>query len=551
MKDKKIDYSKELFVVITKENQDKIINEFCSYIFSDNTTNLSIKTCSNEKNDDNDVFDKSDYYYNQEILANMLFKFPKPLTVVQEPHHIDRCFRDTYYMYFSNQHFDVTRYSKRLSFFYGNYSFEEFFSNDPKIEEKIQENFIGACVINPLSTGAIGRTLINPKYLIKNDNPIYMRLTDFKLHIYGKTLYICAFPYRMQDGETTSCAEITLLNLLEYYSNSFGDYKTVLPSEIISSKQNHNHERALPTKGMSYPLLTKVLSEFGLSPRLYSVSAMDQFDFSRIKRDNEMQRWLHYYIESGIPVAVNLSPLDNVGSGHSVICIGHGSLKENLVDKAKQNKWLSWNTNGKSHAIINSADFYEDYIIVDDNQPVYQVKSFNNLSSYQDMKVSDISVPLYKRMFLDAPDAYAIISSLLQHKQYGFYNWTGDFLAPNEDVVIRLFMASSHKLKQYRANTLDDVDMKKVYATLPMPRFVWVCELYRFSDYNNLNAFGEIIIDATSTYNCGAKSLILMNYLGEIAVRTPEQSDINFNMLIKTKECNLFPGYKNNLTEFF
>lgn len=538
-----LEYNNEFCFVITEENQQSIVEIFCNTVFND--ANITMELSSINENDIN-ISDKSDYYRNHEALANILLNLPKPLTIVQEFHHIDRCYRDTYYMYFSNQHFDVDRYSKRLSFFYGDFTFDDFFTSNKDIDKNLKESYIGSCVINPLIVGAIGRTLISPKYVNISNMPVYMRLCEFTLHVYGKKLKVYAFPYRMQDTETTCCAEVTLLNIMEYYSNSFEDYKSVLPSEIINTEQYHNHERVLPAKGMSYPMLTKVLSEFGFSPRLYNLSSINQSPLSKVSKNDEMKRLLHYYVESGIPVAVNLSPVGNYGSGHSVVCIGHGSLKEKLLVKAKQNKWISWISKNICHPIINSADFYEDYVIVDDNQPIYQLRNFEMLSAYSDLKVSDISVPLYKRMFLDALDASSIVLSLLHHEQYGISNWMDNYLYPREDVVIRLFMASSHNLKTFRTKTMLDINVKKVYATLPMPRFVWVCELYRISDYNSLNAFGEIIIDATSAYSRGARSVILIHYLDNMLIRSPDQKSIEFEIL-SLESQNLFPGYNNNL----
>lgn len=230
-------------------------------------------------------------------LLSILQSFPKPYTIVQEPYHIDKTYRSTYYMYFSNQHFDTRRYSKRLSFFKGVLNYRDFFAQDSdeadnkKITEKLQQCFIGATVINPLVTGAIGRTLINPKYLIEMDKrPCYVRLSDFKLHIMGRKVWVRAFPFREQDQETMRCAEITLLNLMEYYSNTYSDYKMVVPEDIITNEQIHQHERVLPSRGMSYPVLTKLLSEFGFSPRLYNLEAMDSYKLSNISQRDKLRR---------------------------------------------------------------------------------------------------------------------------------------------------------------------------------------------------------------------------------------------------------------------
>lgn len=530
-------YDEEVFIVITEENFSNTIPEFCECIYRYSMSDTGAIDTDIAKN-----------YIGE--LEKLLTQLPRPYTIIQEMHHIDRSFRDTYYAYFSNQHFDVKRYSRRLSFIRGIIEADVFYSSNIEMQKEIALNFMGACVINPLSTGVIGRTLIDPQFLIsESDRPAYVRVSNFKLHIYGKKLLVKAFPYRMQDEETMRCAEVTLLNLLEYYSNSYMDYRNVVPSEILYMEQKHSHERVLPSRGTSYPVLTKILSEFGFSPRLYSLSAIEKYNLSQVTQEDELKRLLHYYIESGIPVALNLLPIGNNGAGHSMVCIGHGKANPDLIKKAKKHKWISWEHRNHCHPIIDSADFYDRYVIVDDNQPVYQVRPFNQLSLYPDMKVENIAVPLYKRMFLDASDASAIARTVLHHKQLGIDIWSDGFLEPQEDVIIRLFMASSNSLKEYRSQTLMDMFAREAYAMVPMPRFVWVCEIYRESDYNALNAFAEIVIDATSVPGRGhnTRSLILMHYPHVLGIRFPEQVEAEFNEMLELEEDGLFPGFRKNL----
>lgn len=530
-------YNNELFVVVSEENKKEIISDFCKSIIKDI---------------DNSV-DEQDILNYDNRLEELLKKIPKPYTIVLESYHIDPCFRDLYYTYYSNQHFQIKRYSKRLSFFSGVFTEYDYFDEDTQKDEKIRNSYMGSCVINPFTTGVIGRTLINPKYLISDLGEIvYLRLSKFFLHVYGKKLSVLAFPYRMQDEETISCAEVTLLNLLEYYSNSYNDYKRVVPNEIFDKIKQYSHERVLPSQGLTYPMLTKVLNEFGFAPRLYNVDSIQNYTFSSVKPLDELKRWMHYYVESGIPVALNLSPVNKYGNGHSIICIGHGKYNEKLKIDAKSNKWVSWSAKDYCHPLINSADFFEKYVIIDDNEPVYQLRSFEQLSMYSDLTLQNIAVPLYKRMFLDAPDAFAATRAILQHKEYGIHEWC-DILKPCEDVIVRFFMASSNSFKEYRINTLNDYSAKKGYSIVPMPRFIWVCELYREKDYDEKMAFGEIIMDATSVTKPGRtiNNLILMHYPGKLAFRFPEQKQEGFDKYIKLEENNkLFKGYvQKNLVD--
>lgn len=532
--------SEQIFIVVSEADGIAVIEEFCKAIF--------LKTSiSDEEEPDEDDKGVVSGIAELEIILKAL---PKPYTIIQETYHIDKSFRDTYYMYFSNQHFHMDRYSRRLSFVRGVIGYENFFSLDEKEQEDIQKAFMGSCVINPLVSGAIGRTLIAPRWLLdKESNPAYIRLSEFKIHVLGKEFSVRAFPFRMQDQETMRCTEVTLLNLLEFYSNSYNDYKSVVPKDIIENEQRHSHERVLPSRGITYPILTKVLSDFGFSPRLYNLSAVERFNLSGMTQDDELKRWLHYYIESGIPVALNLLPISGNAPGHSMVCIGHGHFKKELIRKAFKQKQILWNNRENCHPIINSADFYEDYVVVDDNQPVYQIRNYRQLAIYPDMRVVNIAAPLYKRMFLDAPDAASIIMTLLQEEEYGINEWTEGFLAKNEDVIIRLFMASSKSFKSFRKDTLGSFWAREAYSVVPMPRFVWICELYREKEYfsDQPRAFGEVVIDATSVANRGQRSLIMMHYPNVIVVRYPQQTESCFDEEIRLKDDDLFPGYARNL----
>ena len=521
----------EIFIHIKDENVKEVVPELLDALFG----KLSVEG-------------ENDSVPGQKFMEKLFERLPKPFTIVHENYHIDSSYRDTYYMYFSNQHFDVPRYSRRFSFFMGLINYNDFINHN-KNSLYLQDNFIGACVFNPLGSGLIGRTLINPVYIVEKDKyPVYIRTSEYTLNILGQHLKVKAFPFRMQDQETMSCAEVTLLNILEHYSNSYNDYRKINPSEIIEHEQMHSHERVLPSKGMTYPILTRVLADFGFSPRLYNLYTIKNHNFSKVTQKDELKRLLHYYVESGIPVAMNLNPIGNYGSGHSVVCIGHGRAKDELKKKAKKSRLLLWGKRN-DHPIINSADFYDDYIIVDDNQFIYQLRDFDNITLYPDMQVVNLAVPLYKRMFLDAPDAADTIIPILQHDEYGITAWSEGYLKQDEEVIIRVFMASSRSFKNYRVETMVGVEERMLYSNMRLPRFIWVCELYTSDGYEKAEAFGEILVDATSAANRGHRSLLMMHYPGVIALRNPDDKNVGFEKQHELSEVYAFKGYRINLSK--
>ena len=119
--------------------------------------------------------------------------------------------------------------------------------------------------------------------------------------------------------------------------------------------------------------------------------------------------------------------------------------------------------------------------------------------------------------------------------------------------TVSIFLVSSHSLKNYRIKTLKDENLKEYYLYIPMPRFVWVCELYKVGEYlkDTIEAFGEIVLDTTSvpTLENAGNSIIFVHYPGRIAARFPEDNQVGFNKMIQIDDDKTFPGFSNTLTK--
>lgn len=512
-------------------------------------------------------------------LLQSIYRHVSEFTVVCENYHVDPCYRDSYYSYFAGQHFSVSKFTQRLTFFKGDWRKLEYFSAEN--EQKLNDDFLGTCILYPTEARTIGRALFNPKYLLEKNRPYYIRLTDYSITVFGIRLSFKAFLFQMQDRETTRCAEVTLLNILDYYGRTYNEYRTCLPSDIIMAEQKLTTDRALPSRGINYYTMSRILTTFGFAPRLYSWEAMHQDENMKNKtngdskndicdnstsninnkmnddwKDLELHRILHYYIESGIPVAINVMERDEEYSlpGHSLVCIGYCGHQtiQNKRNALKHAIPLS-----KGSKLINAADYYSRYTVIDDNQLPYSTRTFEHLSIHTNLKVGHILIPLYKRMHMEASDAYDVVIAMLQHEDYGIIKRGGE-LGLDEPIVVRLFLASSRTYRHFRIMHSSEQDSKyraeyqKIYGMTPFPRFIWVAELFTKENYEDPNgkAFGEIVLDATATTKNDIKSVIILNYSSVISVRYPEQpiEALNFNSKhIMLKPFNRFTG---NLASF-
>ena len=107
-----INYADEAFISITSANRDGILFSISRDIIIDNFYGDEGIISSAADEDSGEMLDANlDNCIN--VLFEFLQKFEAPYTIVQEDHHIDASFRDTFYHYYSNQHFKTRRYSCR------------------------------------------------------------------------------------------------------------------------------------------------------------------------------------------------------------------------------------------------------------------------------------------------------------------------------------------------------------------------------------------------------------------------------------------------------
>lgn len=134
-----INYADEAFISVTSDNQDEILFNISRDIIID-TFYEDEGIISDIYADDSRKMLDANLYNCINVLCDFLKKFEVPYTIVQEDHHIDASYRDTFYHYYSNQHFKTRRYSRRLSFFNEIITREQFFSYDLDQDENVKKD---------------------------------------------------------------------------------------------------------------------------------------------------------------------------------------------------------------------------------------------------------------------------------------------------------------------------------------------------------------------------------------------------------------------------
>ncbi len=470
------------------------------------------------------------------VLCDLIEKLI-PVSIVVENDFEDAAFTDSYCMCFAQKRSQISKYCKRILIFACPFITDD----ESRFEfERMRDYFVGSIVIRPLDNYRIGRSLLNAKYYIADKNA-QLVLTDYDARIGGCRLSVNAFPFSMQDTETTTCADITIINLLDYFSKKFQHFRCVLPSEIVKVKKRIGIENTTPPKGLRIEDMVKILSEFGFSPRLYSKDYVED--------SIQLKRIMHYYIESGFPVAIGINYSNY--KYHSIICIGHGKPRmTRMIKKAYPYK-------GQRVWLVDSSDLYDDYYVMDDTvTPYKEIKwkqeskefAYNSDFSFRDASITNIVAPLDKQIFLEAEDAFIICSHYLASFEsvFGIHlNINSEQLGTKDNpLVLRLFLATAEMFKDKRLYNfrITNDDSFPFYASAQYPSLIWVCEIYSVNGFDNhrSKAIGEIVLDSTASKSDNDK-VILIRYGNRL------YSTLHNRCVYELKNWGLIDAYDYNL----
>jgi hypothetical protein len=437
------------------------------------------------------------------------------ITFVLEYPYVDRHFRDTYYNFYSSKFAKMGRNCIRVHIFKGVIDENELFLNGVKTRDK----YLGFYIVRPILRFPLGRSLISPKAL-KSNNFICCIMKS-RVTLFGKEFEVRGFPHIAQDTETHSCAESSLWTFMEFFGSKYPQYKPLLPSQIIKKLVDSSEHRILPSMGLTKEELAKCLHNNDYQCLVYPIVKYNE--------SNPLFRLMRIYIESGIPL---LLVLGNKFAGHAVIAIGH---ENNLTIYNSKNLQGTW----------NDTSFYNKKIVImDDNIHPYNIADlFSPTKLYQkkelrDMVIKFFIVPLPRHMFLTAEKAYELMKNVLNDPKVGITKKGIKWLS-------RLLLTGSHSFKEFvcECDNIMDITIKKYLLQLALPRFIWICELYKENDILKECCSGLLIIDATGDNRSSLMPVLWYIVDDQLFTHNGLVWDVNSQPL---KSFNM-KTYKNNL----
>jgi hypothetical protein len=508
--------------------------------------------------------------------------------------YIDRFYLDLYCAVYARRMQDYDRFCIRVGFF-SKWIKDEyaFITSDCEVLEK---SFLGSMVIYPVMDNMIGRTLLSPEYALQVPKA-NVRLGNYEITFVGKRLKVKAFPYATRDPSAMSCAELAVLNLVDYYSQMYPDYHRLVPSQIFSDIDRNSFERRKPETGISIEATSKVLCEEGFYPSVYylkpSVSGANFKDNLQFRLAKET---ILTYLESGIPLLLGVH-LIREASNHVISAVGYEKKEYNAEDlknipDVSTMYGLSYDAN---LVLKNTAYLTESLIVMDDLQQPYKdmklsikqssgksgrfgnnvinVPCFLGLENRYELK--NVVVPLSPHMIIDAEKAWkafllilkdntlgwksSIIQELLQEINSKYVCYYSNNSSEGNSLYLRVFMASSRTFKQERDKAFKGNNSVRIlYDGMLFPRFIWVCEIYNEKGLQNKEAIGEIILDTTVNLDLQHMNFFLIHYPGIIITQdsfSEDDENADFDVDLDDSytswygfDWNPFAGFSKNLS---
>ncbi|QJB31800.1 hypothetical protein HF329_10895 [Chitinophaga oryzae] len=293
--------------------------------------------------------------------------------VIEYP-YVDKVYRDSYYAYFSSKR---RRYQKdciRVSLFDGEVLPEHFRSAAGVAS--LRERYRGFVVLRPTMPNIIGRSVVSPYAL--QEHRFLSLAGNYQTTVNAVKLVATGFPHASQDTETLTCAETSLWAVMEYFAGRYPEYKPVMPSVITDTLRSRSSFRQIPSEGLNIEQMGFALREFGFGTKAYDAAELSPVSFANL---------FAVYVESGIPLVVAISDRHRGGRiGHAVVVMGRSETTDADIDdltaEEEEDGILATLMKKKGICITDNADIKRNFVVADDNYPVYQMAPFATPTAY-------------------------------------------------------------------------------------------------------------------------------------------------------------------------
>ena len=415
---------------------------------------IDFKSIPIQKADDYDI---AFQYLKERKLTNRFTRdYFKILKILYSPNRCDSVILE--YPYFDSEYL-----SSYYSFYVKKFKTHE--KRACRIHFFNKRSYKGYIVFRPeIGYSNLSKSYLDPSLFVNEKT--YIMLSPFKVHIYGDTFYVAAFPWMNQQRDFSTCAHVAVWSIMKYYGNEHTGFRDTNIGEIVEHL-SEQADRKLPSKGLNLQQIAEIFKYFGMTPVIAKKESGNERGFFRE---------ICSYIESGIPLIAAIN-----SKAHIVSVIGHGRLHP--IDYELY------------EGLIDHTDFIDTIVVNDDNRfPYHFVRTHKDTSDNSgDYTVDDIDfivVPLYNRIHLEYPIVYDKVKKYLSTRNLNI----------SEKSVIRIYLTSANSIKEKAFHNKEmNAILKDIILTTEMPRFVWCADIASPDLYEKFKTEARIIIDSTAS----------------------------------------------------
>ena len=454
---------------------------------------------------------------------------------VLEYPYIDRDYSADYTQFYAGTFRTHERHCKRVHFFSRDISplLQRPLSTAQlnRIGRFAEETYCGFCVIRPLSTAPIGRTVL----LARVRDGFNMEATvtcraDFDAHLLGARLRVTGTSFLQQDSRVGACAQIAIWAGMRHMHGRH-DYNWVSVADITRFARPPS-----PTEAASLPNASDGLSTEAMV-RAIAVAGYQPLVLPRA----DMGCAILPYVESGIPVILGLDI--GGGLGHAVTVVGRVFAKQESPT---------------NHAI----DYVPAYIVHDDQRGPYMwlptdkhaSKTFSfgddtikrqtpdgpieiNVRCHGVLGIALMSTRVFSTAARAEHNARSLIDQILNALPGARRDLAKHGIPANEmlmdelqaahstgDIVLRTYLTSAAGYRRHLAQGSASDDLKDALLDLHLPHFTWITEISTVDSYNQPSPrmrliYGHSVLDATSPAD--REGLLVLHLPGLLLANDP------------------------------
>ena len=445
--------------------------------------------------------------------------------VLEDP-YIDRDYSADYLHFYARTFRAHDRHCKRVHFFSADISplLRRPLSTDAlrrQIPDFASKTYCGFCVVRPLPTAPIGRTVL--KRRVRGGFDMEATVTcraDFKANLLGVDLQVTGASFLQQDARVGACAQVAIWAGMRHM-HARHNYNWVSVADItrFATPTTATEAVSLPAGSdfLTSERMIRAISEAGYQPLCF--------------RGMHIDRDILPYVESGIPVILGLN-IDGT-LGHAVTVIGRVFAKRDCPTD-------------------NAIDYIPAYIVHDDQGGPYMwlpmdgdastTFSFTDNTIKRDTPDGAVELNvrghavfavtlMSTRVFSTAAAAehsawdriddtlskMPEIRQLLSERQLPVNARLLDELGAARSaghIVLRTYLTSAAGYRRHLAGGSASDGLKDALLDLHLPHFTWITEISTSDSYNQPSPglrriYGHTILDATATGKGGDGLLVL------------------------------------------